>query len=100
MSLQLTFDGGEVIMKRDLGSPNSVQGFVSNEITLGANENQLETNILFQSTEFVQFQLLEIINTIVWLKVSGVWKQTTPYIKVGGIWKEATPYIKIGGTWR
>ena len=100
MSLQLTFNGGEVIMRRDLGSPNSVQGFITDQITLGANDTQLQTEFLFQSTESVQLSLLELLNTIVWLKVSGVWKQTTPFIKISGVWKEATPFIKIGGSWR
>jgi hypothetical protein len=35
-----------------------------------------------------------------WLKVSGVWKETTVYINVGGTWKIATPYINISGTWQ
>lgn len=40
------------------------------------------------------------INTIVWLKVSGVWKQTTVYLKVTGTWKNTTPYIKVSGNWK
>ena len=38
--------------------------------------------------------------TIMWLKVSGTWKQATPFIKVSGVWKQATPNIKISGTWK
>lgn len=38
--------------------------------------------------------------TIIWLKVSGIWKQATTWIKVSGVWKQTTPYIKIGGTWK
>jgi hypothetical protein len=40
------------------------------------------------------------ISTIMWIKVGGVWKQSTPYIKVSGVWKTATPSIKVSGTWR
>ncbi len=35
-----------------------------------------------------------------WVKISGVWKQATPYVKISGIWKQATPYIKISGIWK
>lgn len=38
--------------------------------------------------------------TIVWIKVSGTWRQATPYIKVNGVWKQATPKIKVGGIWK
>jgi hypothetical protein len=38
--------------------------------------------------------------TKIWLKVSGVWKETTPYIKISGVWKLATPYIKVLGVWK
>lgn len=36
----------------------------------------------------------------VWLKVSGNWKQTTPFIKVSGTWKQATPKTKVAGVWQ
>jgi hypothetical protein len=39
-------------------------------------------------------------NTIVWIKVGGVWRQATVFIKVGGVWKQATPFIKVSGTWK
>lgn len=35
-----------------------------------------------------------------WLRVGGVWKETTVYIRVGGVWKTAAPAIKISGTWK
>jgi hypothetical protein len=40
------------------------------------------------------------LNTVVWLKVSGVWKQTTVWLKVAGVWKTCTPYIKVSGVWK
>jgi hypothetical protein len=40
------------------------------------------------------------IFTKVWLKVSGVWKETTVYIKNSGIWKTATTYINITNIWK
>jgi hypothetical protein len=36
----------------------------------------------------------------IWIKVSGVWKQATPFIKVSGVWKQSTPFIKISGIWK
>jgi hypothetical protein len=39
-------------------------------------------------------------STKFWLRVGGVWKETTVYIRVGGVWKVATPGIKVAGTWR
>ena len=38
--------------------------------------------------------------TKVWLKVSGVWKETSVFIKNSGVWKNATTYIKISGIWK
>jgi hypothetical protein len=38
--------------------------------------------------------------TKIWIKVSGVWKETTPYLKVSGVWKTITPYIKVLGVWK
>lgn len=100
MSLQLTFDGGEVIMKRDLGSPGMIQGFVSEEIVVNKNDTPLATNFFFQTQKFVQFSLASLENTQVWIKVAGVWRQAKAWIKVAGVWKEATPWIKISGNWR
>lgn len=40
------------------------------------------------------------IFTKVWLKVSGVWKETSVFIKNSGVWKSATTYIKISGDWK
>jgi hypothetical protein len=39
-------------------------------------------------------------STKIWLKVGGVWKQTTVYIRIGGSWKISNPAIKVTGTWR
>ncbi len=35
-----------------------------------------------------------------WLKVGGVWKQTTVWLKVSGVWKTCTPFVKVSGTWK
>jgi hypothetical protein len=40
------------------------------------------------------------VSTIVWLKVAGVWKQSTAFIKVAGTWETSTPFIKVTGTWK
>jgi hypothetical protein len=40
------------------------------------------------------------VATKAWIKVSGVWKEATPYIKVAGTWKVATPKTKVSGTWK
>jgi hypothetical protein len=41
-----------------------------------------------------------VVAVRVWLKVAGIWKETTVYLKVSGVWKTTTPAIKISGTWR
>ena len=41
-----------------------------------------------------------VSSTKFWLRVGGVWKETTIYIRIGGVWKVATPVTKIAGTWR
>jgi hypothetical protein len=38
--------------------------------------------------------------TKIWIKISGVWKESTPYLKVSGVWKAITPYIKVSGVWK
>jgi hypothetical protein len=100
MSLQLTFGGGEVRLVRDVGTASAVQGFRTAEITICKNTTALATTFIFQAFNFTQFLKGVVTNTIIWLKVLGVWKQTTPFIKVSGVWKQATPFIKINGTWK
>lgn len=100
MSLQLTFGGGEVMLVRDTGTPNAVQGFVSEETVVSRNVTALPTNFLFQKYEYVQFSFTDILGTKFWIKVSGVWKEAIPWIKVSGVWKEAIAWIKVAGTWR
>jgi len=53
-------------------------------------------------TEIGSLPIIGIVSTVtkIWLKVSGVWKETTPYIKISGVWKLATPYIKVLGVWK
>lgn len=98
MSFQLTFGGGETLLVRDKGSTNAVQGFVSDETVVSKNITALPTNFFFQLLEYIQIPLS--VGTIVWIKVSGVWRQATSFIKVSGTWKQATPFIKVSGTWR
>jgi hypothetical protein len=38
--------------------------------------------------------------TKIWIKVSGVWKESTPYLKVSSVWKAIIPYIKVSGVWK
>lgn len=37
---------------------------------------------------------------VVWVRVSGVWKQAVPYVKHNGVWKEATAMVRHNGVWR
>jgi hypothetical protein len=39
-------------------------------------------------------------STKLWLRVGGVWKETTVYIRISGVWKQADPFIKISGVWK
>ena len=39
-------------------------------------------------------------STVVWIKISGVWKKATLFLKIGGVWKQATSYIKVMGVWK
>lgn len=39
-------------------------------------------------------------NSIVWIKVAGVWKQIIVWFNVSGVWKQTTPFIKITGIWK
>jgi hypothetical protein len=39
-------------------------------------------------------------STVVWIRVSGVWKQAIALIRVSGVWKQATPFVRAAGAWR
>lgn len=39
-------------------------------------------------------------SSLLWIKISGLWKQATCWIKVAGTWKQATPFIKVSGVWK
>lgn len=98
MSFQLTAGGGEILFIRDKGTPNTVQGFISEETVVSKNTTELTTNFLFQLYEYIQYPLST--GTIIWLKVAGVWKQTIVWIKVAGIWKQGTTYFKVNDEWK
>jgi hypothetical protein len=53
-------------------------------------------------TEIGSLPIVGIVAAVtkIWIKISGVWKETTPYIKISGVWKLATPYIKVLGVWK
>lgn len=34
------------------------------------------------------------------IRVSGAWKEATPYVRVNGAWKEATTYMRVNGAWK
>lgn len=36
----------------------------------------------------------------IWIKVSGVWKQSVVWINVDSVWKQYSPKIKIAGIWK
>lgn len=97
MSLQLTFGGGETILVRDKGTANAVQGFVTSEITLGANDAALPSTFIFQ---LYQAPLVAFVGSKFWIKISGTWREAITWIKVSGVWKQATPFIKDAGTWK
>ena len=98
MSYQLPFGSNETILIRDKGTANSVLNFVNSENTVGKNVTALPTVFLFQLLNYIQFPLG--VSSIVWLKVSGVWKQGIVWIKQGGVWKQGTTYIKESGQWK
>lgn len=100
MSFQLTFGGGETLFVKNKGTANAVQGFVSSETVVSGNITALPTNFLFQLYSYIQIPLNPLTANIVWIKVSGVWKQATVWIKESGVWKTATPNIKVSGQWK
>lgn len=98
MSLQLTFGGNSIQLVRDVGTAGVVQGFRTNEETICKNTTALSTTFLFQAFKYVSYPLSAA--TIVWIKVSGVWKTATVFIKVSGVWKQTTPFVNISGQWK
>jgi hypothetical protein len=101
VSNDLTFGGAEAVMTRDKGTANSVQGFVSSETVVSKNITALATSFVFSVYEYISFSLTSAVNTVVWIKVAGVWKQTAGvFIKVAGTWKNATTFVKESGTWK
>lgn len=85
---------------RPAGTANAVQGLRADGKLEGAN---LLTALPFYA--YLQggdgsSELQLSIGTLIWIKVSGIWKQATPYIKIAGTWKQATTFIKVSGTWK
>jgi hypothetical protein len=100
MSFQLTFGGGEVVLVRDTGTANAVQGFVTDEITLGANDIALPSNFIFQLYSYIQAPLIVFAGSKFWIKISGTWREAITWINVSGVWKQATPFVKDVGIWK
>jgi hypothetical protein len=100
MSFQLTFGGGEAVIVKDKGIVNTVQGFVSDETVVSKNIMALPTTFIFQLYDYKQAPLISIVNIKVWIKVSGIWKESIIWIKVNEIWKQSTSFIKVSGIWK
>jgi hypothetical protein len=102
MANNLNFGGGTVILIRNKGTANAVQGFVARETVVSKNITALATNFVFQLIEYVQFVIAAAppAGTIVWLNVLGVWKQTTEWLNVAGTWKTPTTFYNDNGTWK
>jgi hypothetical protein len=99
MANNLHFGGSSVILIRDKGTTNTVTGFVSTETVVSKNVTALATNFVFLLSEYITFTITTATSTIAWIKVGGIWKQTTVWIKESGVWKTATPYVKVLGQW-
>lgn len=98
----LLVGGSAIQLKKDLGSPNAIQGFVATGITVGAKlPTSLVTTYLFNPIQkSVQISIASLTQTEVWINALGIWKKATLWVNIGGTWKESSPYINIGGIWK
>lgn len=99
MAYQLTIGGGDMVIRRDLGTPVPVQGFHTNTMTYGG---QLSTPVF----GYVRMQVGDgessAMNaaTRLWLNVLGAWKITTMWRNVAGVWKVIQPFYNVLGIWK
>lgn len=104
MSYGFNIEGGEIQFKRDLGSPNSIKGFVVSELTAGAKLIMplTSTFLMFFDTEFVVTPLQSISgNNILRLNVDDTWRLLTIWENdPGGVWKIIRFSVGVDGTWK
>jgi hypothetical protein len=100
VSNDLTFGGAEAVMTRDKGTANSVQGFVSSETVVSKNITALATSFVFSVYEYISFSLTSVVNTVVWIKVAGVWRAAILNNNVSATWKQDKTFTKVSGTWK
>lgn len=100
--MSLNAGGGPAQLVRNVGSPNSVQGFLATGPISGPRLASALSAVvkMLGADGAAQISAAAAAAVTVWLKVGGLWKQTTPFIKVSGTWKQATPNIKVAGIWK
>lgn len=96
MSYGFNIGGGSIQLVRDLGIPNSVQGFRTAEQTIGP---KLSVPLFGNYLLFTGDGASQTARNIeIWLNVAGVWRILTVWLNVGdGIWKIVTFYLNVGG---
>lgn len=89
-------------MIRDTGTANAVLGFWATGFVEGTESlTTLPTTVFMQAGDgFAQEPFGTSTASKLWIKVAGVWKETTTWIKISGVWKEATVWYNDGGTWK
>lgn len=43
---------------------------------------------------------VQILDSKIWVRVSGVWRQAVPYVKVSGAWQVSKPKFNDADTWK
>lgn len=100
MSFQLTAGGGDMVIRRDLGTPVPVQGFRTNTTTYGGRLSSPQFGYVRMQVGDGESSQLRSIVTVLWQNVAGVWKQITSWQNVAGVWKVAQWWINVLGTWK
>jgi hypothetical protein len=99
MSFQLTAGGGDMVIRRDLGTPIAVQGFRAESITYGGRLSTPQFGYVRMQVGDGSSQSYSPATTL-WLNVLGVWKQVTTWLNVSGVWKIIAWFINVSGVWK
>ena len=94
---------GPMIMRLDVGSP-AISGVMlarKGRIGMARLPADLVSTFVFRAgNSGARMPSPLYVPAIMWIKVGGVWKQSTPHTNVAGTWKQTSPFARVGGQWR
>lgn len=94
---------GPMIMRLDVGSPASSAFMYARKGRIGMARlpaDLVSTFVFRAGNSGARMPSPLYVPAIMWIKVGGVWKQSTPHTNVAGTWKQTSPFARVMGSWR